>query len=47
MIFLLGTPVGDPIELNAISKVFLQESYRESLLIGGVSNLGTVSVALF
>jgi acyl transferase domain-containing protein len=34
-----GTAVGDPTELKAISKVFLDRSARESLLIGAVSHL--------
>ncbi|KAI0431088.1 hypothetical protein F5Y09DRAFT_355290 [Xylaria sp. FL1042] len=41
-----GTPVGDPIELNAITNVFLRDSKRESLLIGAVkTNVGHAEAA--
>ncbi|KAI1348462.1 hypothetical protein F5Y01DRAFT_306774 [Xylaria sp. FL0043] len=41
-----GTPVGDPIELNAITNVFLKNSKRESLLVGAVkTNVGHAEAA--
>ncbi|KAI0513082.1 hypothetical protein F5B22DRAFT_657489 [Xylaria bambusicola] len=41
-----GTPVGDPIELNAITNMFLRDSKRDSLLIGAVkTNLGHAEAA--
>ncbi|KAH8160565.1 hypothetical protein CIB48_g7672 [Xylaria polymorpha] len=41
-----GTPVGDPIELNGITNMFLRDSKRDSLLIGAVkTNLGHAEAA--
>ncbi|TGJ82413.1 hypothetical protein E0Z10_g6352 [Xylaria hypoxylon] len=41
-----GTPVGDPIELNAITNMFLKDSKRESLLVGAVkTNVGHAEAA--
>ncbi|KAI8631178.1 hypothetical protein F5Y19DRAFT_463515 [Xylariaceae sp. FL1651] len=41
-----GTPVGDPIELNGITNMFLRDSKRESLLIGAVkTNVGHAEAA--
>ncbi|KAI3339977.1 hypothetical protein F4824DRAFT_487475 [Ustulina deusta] len=41
-----GTPVGDPIELNAITNMFLKDSKRDSLLIGAVkTNVGHAEAA--
>lgn len=33
-----GTPVGDPIEMRGIAKVFLEDPERRSLLVGAVSS---------
>lgn len=41
-----GTPVGDPIELNGITNMFLKNSKRDSLLIGAVkTNVGHAEAA--
>lgn len=41
-----GTPVGDPIELNGITNMFLKDSKRDSLLIGAVkTNVGHAEAA--
>ncbi|KAI1120248.1 hypothetical protein F5Y10DRAFT_283450 [Nemania abortiva] len=41
-----GTPVGDPIELNGITNVFLKDSKRDSLLVGAVkTNVGHAEAA--
>ncbi|KAI1747778.1 hypothetical protein F4782DRAFT_551542 [Xylaria castorea] len=41
-----GTPVGDPIELNGITNMFLKDSKRESLLVGAVkTNVGHAEAA--
>ncbi|KAI0103769.1 hypothetical protein GGR51DRAFT_549742 [Nemania sp. FL0031] len=41
-----GTPVGDPIELNGITNVFLKDSKRNSLLVGAVkTNVGHAEAA--
>ncbi|KAI1167621.1 hypothetical protein F5B18DRAFT_673595 [Nemania serpens] len=41
-----GTPVGDPIELNGITNMFLKDSNRDSLLIGAVkTNVGHAEAA--
>ncbi|KAI1176523.1 hypothetical protein F4777DRAFT_587930 [Nemania sp. FL0916] len=41
-----GTPVGDPIELNGITNVFLKNSKRDSLLVGAVkTNVGHAEAA--
>ncbi|KAK7711446.1 Reducing polyketide synthase boa9 [Diaporthe eres] len=41
-----GTPVGDPIELNGITNLFLKDSKRDSLLVGAVkTNVGHAEAA--
>ncbi|KAI1379228.1 hypothetical protein F4677DRAFT_453263 [Hypoxylon crocopeplum] len=41
-----GTPVGDPIELRGITNMFLENSKRESLLVGAVkTNIGHAEAA--
>ncbi|KAI0538949.1 BcBOA9 protein [Xylaria digitata] len=41
-----GTPVGDPIELNGITNMFLKDSKRDSLLVGAVkTNVGHAEAA--
>lgn len=41
-----GTPVGDPIELNGITNLFLKNSKRDSLLVGAVkTNVGHAEAA--
>jgi acyl transferase domain-containing protein len=41
-----GTPVGDPIEVEAVSRAFNNSGRKEPLLIGSVSNSSSISYVI-